>query len=247
MTKDAERFSQKLEELRALGRRSFMRLSVQQIQSVLEDDHLTKEQMQMVYAYLNQMAIEVYDPDTGDSVSSSMKPVRALEAYLEEVDRFSPLSKEEEFLLFDRAAKKDAQAANTLIERYLQTACDLAAEYEDPASKVEVEDLIQEANTGLVMAMTEIRPQKSLALYRVWLLNYVTAFLEERVQNLEELMNADERIVNRMNRLADTIRELEEELGHKPSVEELSAFLELPTEEIRNLLRVAEMDLPSSE
>jgi RNA polymerase primary sigma factor len=97
------------------------------------------------------------------------------------------------------------------------------------------------------MAMTEIRPQKSLALYRVWLLNYVTAFLEERVQNLEELMNADERIVNRMNRLADTIRELEEELGHKPSVEELSAFLELPTEEIRNLLRVAEMDLPSSE
>jgi DNA-directed RNA polymerase specialized sigma subunit len=35
------------------------------------------------------------------------------------------------------------------------------------------------------------------------------------------------------------VRELEEELGHKPSAEELSAFLELPLEDIHGLLRIA--------
>ena len=243
MADEVKLFSQKLEELRALAQRSSMRLSVQQIESVLADTHLTKEQMQMVYTFLDQMAIEVYDTDTGDSYLAAGDRRPALEAYLEELDRLPPLPEDVEYLLFERAAKKDTEAAHTLIERYLQTACDLAAEFEDSHSRVEVEDLIQEANTGLVMAMTEIRSQKSLALYRVWLLNYITAFLEESVKRLEEMMNSDVRIVNRMNRLADTIRELEEELGHKPSVEELSAFLELPSEEIRNLLRVAEMDL----
>ena len=41
-----------------------------------------------------------------------------------------------------------------------------------------------------------------------------------------------------MNKLADTIRELEDELGHKPSVEELSVFLDLSADDIRDLLRV---------
>lgn len=247
MADETKQFSLKLEQLCALGRRSSMRLSVGQIQSALEDTHLTKEQMQMVYTYLDQMAIEVYDPETGDSLSPDIGRRPSLELYLEEIDRLPHLPEDAEYLLFERAAAGDAEAANTLIERYLTTACDLAAEFEETHPKVEVEDLVQEANTGLVMAMTEIKKQKSLALYRVWLLNYITSFLEDSVQRLEEMMNSDVRIVNRMNKLADTVRELEEEMGHKPAVEELSAFLELPSEEIRNLLRVADMDISQEE
>ncbi|MBR1901309.1 MAG: hypothetical protein IJ820_09665, partial [Lachnospiraceae bacterium] len=34
------------------------------------------------------------------------------------------------------------------------------------------------------------------------------------------------------------VHELEEQLEHKPSIEELSAYLDLTTQEIRDLLRV---------
>lgn len=245
MTDTALAFRKKLEELSALARRGSMRLGIAQVQEVLRDTHLTADQMQMVYDYLDQMGIEVTDLDDGDSFSSSGRRP-SLEVYLEEVDRYAALPEHVEYMLFERASEGDKDAAHTLIERYLPTACDLAAEYEDRRSKIEPEDLIQEANTGLVMAVAELKKQDSLAAYRAWLLNYVTSFMEKSVKQLEEMMNSDSRVVNRMNQLADTIRELEEELGHKPSIEELSAFLELPSDEIRNLLRVAGNDLAVS-
>ncbi len=238
MADETERFRGKLDRLCALGRRSGMRLDVQEILDVLEEEHLSADQLQLVYTYLDQMGIVIYDSEMEDALSSGYRR-RSLEVYLEELDRIAALPEDAEYLLFERAAGGDREASNTLIERYLSTVCDLASEYEAAHPMVESEDLIQEANTGLVLAVVALEKESTLAAYRVKLLNSVSAFMEERVKELEEMISSDTRVVNRMNKLADTIRELENEIGHKPSVEELSAFLELPAEEIENLLKVA--------
>ena len=238
MADETERFRGKLDRLCALGRRSGMRLDVQEILDVLEEEHLSADQLQLVYTYLDQMGIVIYDSEMEDALSSGYRR-RSLEVYLEELDRIAALPEDAEYLLFERAAGGDREASNTLIERYLSTVCDLASEYEAAHPMVESEDLIQEANTGLVLAVVALEKESTLAAYRVKLLNSVSAFMEERVKELEEMISSDTRGVNRMNKLADTIRELENEIGHKPSVEELSAFLELPAEEIENLLKVA--------
>ena len=130
-----------------------------------------------------------------------------------------------------------------MIERYLTAACDLASEYESIHPDIETEDLVQEANIALVMSVAQLEKETTLAAYRARLLNRVSSFLDENVKQLEEMLTSDTRVVNRMNQLADTIRELEEQLGHKPSIEEVSAFLELPEEDIRDLLRVGGGDL----
>ena len=238
MADETERFRGKLDRLCALGRRSGMRLDVQEILDVLEEEHLSADQLQLVYTYLDQMGIVIYDSEMEDALSSGYRR-RSLEVYLEELDRIAALPEDAEYLLFERAAGGDREASNTLIERYLSTVCDLASEYEAAHPMVESEDLIQVANTGLVLAVVALEKESTLAAYRVKLLNSVSAFMEERVKELEEMISSDTRVVNRMNKLADTIRELENEIGHKPSVEELSAFLELPAEEIENLLKVA--------
>ena len=238
MADETERFRGKLDRLCALGRRSGMRLDVQEILDVLEEEHLSADQLQLVYTYLDQMGIVIYDSEMEDALSSGYRR-RSLEVYLEELDRIAALPEDAEYLLFERAAGGDREASNTLIERYLSTVCDLASEYEAAHPMVESEDLIQEANTGLVLAVVALEKESTLAAYRVKLLNSVSAFMEERVKELEEMISSDTRVVNRMNKLADTIRELENEIGHKPSVEELSAFLELPAEEIEILLKVA--------
>lgn len=238
MADETERFRGKLDRLCALGRRSGMRLDVQEILDVLEEEHLSADKLQLVYTYLDQMGIVIYDSEMEDALSSGYRR-RSLEVYLEELDRIAALPEDAEYLLFERAAGGDREASNTLIERYLSTVCDLASEYEAAHPMVESEDLIQEANTGLVLAVVALEKESTLAAYRVKLLNSVSAFMEERVKELEEMISSDTRVVNRMNKLADTIRELENEIGHKPSVEELSAFLELPAEEIENLLKVA--------
>ena len=232
------RFREKLNDLCVLGRKSGMRLSVRQIHDAMKQEHLSVEQLQLIYNYLDQMSIEIYDPELSDEASGEGSHRRSLEIYLEELDRFAPLPEDLELQLFDKAAAGDREASHVLIERYLTMVCDLASEFEKERSGVDAEDIVQEANTGLVMAVSGLEKQESLSAYRAYLLNYVTSYLEESVRNLEEMMKSDSRIVNRMNKLADTIRELEDELGHKPSVEELSVFLDLSADDIRELLRV---------
>ena len=242
MADETERFRGKLDRLCALGRRSGMRLDVQEILDVLEEEHLSADQLQLVYTYLDQMGIVIYDSEMEDALSSGYRR-RSLEVYLEELDRFPPLPEETEYLLFEKAAGGDQKARDALIERYLTAACDLASEYESIHPDIETEDLVQEANIALVMSVTQLEKETTLAAYRARLLNRVSSFLDENVKQLEEMLTSDTRVVNRMNQLADTIRELEEQLGHKPSIEEVSAFLELPEEDIRDLLRVGGGDL----
>jgi RNA polymerase primary sigma factor len=46
-------------------------------------------------------------------------------------------------------------------------------------------------------------------------------------------------IAEKVNHINDTVHTLEDELEHKISVDELSAYLEMPAEEIRGILRMA--------
>ena len=67
MAEETKRFREKLSRLCALGGESGMRLSVQQIGEVLKDEHLSLEQLQLIYNYLDQMSID-------QDLSIAMKP-----------------------------------------------------------------------------------------------------------------------------------------------------------------------------
>ena len=116
--------------------------------------------------------------------------------------------------------------------------CDLAGEFDRRESRIDAEDLIQEANIGLLLAMENLEREESLAAYRVKLLNRTAEYLEDSVRQMEEELRGEAKVLSRMNRLAETVHELEEQLEHKPSIEEVSAYLDLTTEEIRDMLRV---------
>lgn len=48
-----------------------------------------------------------------------------------------------------------------------------------------------------------------------------------------------EEVTGKLNKLADSITELTEDLGREVSPEELSVFLDMPLDEIEDLLRIA--------
>ena len=48
-----------------------------------------------------------------------------------------------------------------------------------------------------------------------------------------------EEVTRKLNRLADSITELTEDLGRQITPDELSVYLEMPLEEIEELLRIA--------
>lgn len=72
----------------------------------------------------------------------------------------------------------------------------------------------------------------SPAACQAHLLNCVNQAMEDAIHANEETKKSNEGIVSRVNHLNEAIHNLEEELEHKVSVDELSAYLEMPAAEI---------------
>ena len=63
--------------------------------------------------------------------------------------------------------------------------------------------------------------------------------VSEALEDQQTEKSAGELIADRLNELSDGIKELSGELERQVSVEELSAFMDMPVEEIEDLLKLA--------
>ena len=55
----------------------------------------------------------------------------------------------------------------------------------------------------------------------------------------QDLKDMGDKVAQKVNHLSEAVHNLEEDLEHKVSVDELSAYLDMPVEEIRDILRMA--------
>lgn len=241
-----EEFSAGLDRLRSMAKENGNTLSLQDVKDTYKDLGLAGDKMQMVLTFLEEEGIRITDPDTGETSTNEEEREQSLDLYLAELDKISPLDEIQEKKLFDDAASGDDEARGALIERYLPAVFDLAGEIQErekgKGKDYQPEDLVQEANMALVLAVSELHPEDgdTLAACRVRLLNDVFSRVEHSLEEQESRERSDDRILRRMNRFADAVHTLEAQLERKPSIEEMSAYLEIPEEEIRDLLRVGE-------
>ena len=100
-------------------------------------------------------------------------------------------------------------------------------------------DLIQEGNIGLMLAMETLglraEGQTALDYLKQEIRSAVSAALEEQQTERQ----AGDLLAERLNHLSDGIKKLSDELERKVSLEELSVFMDMPVEEIEDLLKLA--------
>lgn len=259
-------FRQLLGELKEKAEEQGGKISVQEVGAFLEHAGLSGEQMQLVYQYLTDQKIRVEgftdnreapgrfgdhltegtaeeqesaapetasaaEPDGQDHLRS------ALELYLEEVSAVRQIDPLIELEVYHRAAAGDRDAKEQIMSAMLSTVCDLAGEMEQEG--IAPEDLIQEGNMELWMALEELEREETLAAYQARLMNRVGKAMEETLQRSADVRDRDLGMVKKVRRLDEAIRGLKEELGRAPTAEELSAFLDMPLEEILRTLKLA--------
>lgn len=117
-------------------------------------------------------AVEV-EPDIvdlpNDTRRSGVVPYDPLQAYLREIQRYDPLSKEEEHELAVRYQNsKDVEAAYRLVSSNLRLVVKIARDYERAVRSLL--DLIQEGNIGLMEAVKNFDPYRGVRFpsYAVW-------------------------------------------------------------------------------
>ena len=88
--------------------------------------------------------------------------------YLKDIGKGKLLTREEEVALSTRARKGDARARNELIQKNLRLAVSVAKKMQRKGT--DLEDLIQEANIGLMKAVEKFDPTKGFrfSTYAHW-------------------------------------------------------------------------------
>ncbi len=262
-------FREMLTELKAAADQRGGVLTQDEVRGTLKDMPLEENHFQLIYEYLAEQGIRVVesieqsvtehsdlksggtipqenaeklkadadaDPEQEEGAVSE-EDRRGLSFYLDEIAALADGTNEDEIRLVERVRGGDVGAKERLIELYLPLICTMAEEYDEET--IPSEDLIQEGNMGLLDALESLDTLASAAACRVHILNTIRDSMENAVRQGQEQGRMDDGLVRRLNHLNEAVHSLEQDLGRKVSAEEVSAYLEMPVEEIENLMRVA--------
>ena len=242
-----EEFQQKLTELGKLAGENGNRLTVDQVRNFFISMELSEEQYELIFAYLasRQVVVEGYmpaqkgkeeKPKTDLPLSGEEKSF--LKSYQAELERLEYLE-EEELLKLCRQVEEtgDGFAKAKLTEQLLPEVLRLAHDFR--GREVLLGDLVQEGNIGLMLAMENIGLREPGSSPLQYLRQEICHAIAQAVEDDKAEKEAGSLIAERLNHLRDEIKKLTDELERKVSVEELALYMDMPVEEVEDLLKLA--------
>ena len=161
-------------------------------------------------------------------------PVRM---YLKEIGKIPLLSVEDEIELAKRMEAGDNEARKQLAEANLRLVVSIAKRY--VGRGMQLLDLIQEGNLGLIKAVEKFDYRKGykFSTYATW---WIRQAITRSIADQARTIRIPVHMVETINRLIRTQRQLVQELGREPSVEELAARMDLPVERVQEIQKIAQ-------
>ncbi|EEI18813.1 RNA polymerase sigma factor SigA [Lentilactobacillus hilgardii] len=161
-------------------------------------------------------------------------PVRM---YLKEIGRVSLLSADEEINLAKRIESGDEEAKQELAEANLRLVVSIAKRY--VGRGMQFLDLIQEGNMGLMKAVEKFDYRKGFkfSTYATW---WIRQAITRAIADQARTIRIPVHMVETINKLIRIQRQLLQDLGREPLPEEIGAEMDMPTEKVREILKIAQ-------
>ncbi|MEY8336716.1 sigma-70 domain-containing protein [Lachnospiraceae bacterium 62-35] len=151
--------------------------------------------------------------------------------YLEELEEIAVLEPAEEEACLKRLAEGDSSVKKRLIEGNLKKVLAYAREYEGQG--VVMNDLVQEANMALMMAVEGF----SGGDFYGRLEEMVRKALEYAVEEQRQEKNVQEELTARVNVLQQISSLMAKELGREATLKELAEKMKMTEEEIKDIMK----------
>jgi len=157
--------------------------------------------------------------------------------YLKEIGQVPLLTGAEEVMLAKRVEQGDPLASKQLAEANLRLVVSIAKKY--IGRGLSLLDLIQEGNIGLMKAVEKFDWHKGFkfSTYATW---WIRQAITRAIADQARTIRIPVHMVETMNRLARTQRQLVQELGREPTPEEIANEMELEVAKVNHILKISQ-------
>ncbi|MFT8381741.1 MAG: RNA polymerase sigma factor RpoD [Lacticaseibacillus paracasei] len=171
------------------------------------------------------------------SAPSGVKINDPVRMYLKEIGRVSLLTADEEVALALKIEQGDQEAKQRLAEANLRLVVSIAKRY--VGRGMQFLDLIQEGNMGLMKAVEKFDYRKGFkfSTYATW---WIRQAITRAIADQARTIRIPVHMVETINKLIRIQRQLLQDLGREPKPEEIGAEMDMPTEKVREILKIAQ-------
>lgn len=186
----------------------------------------------------NQKHAEEEEVDDRDlSAPTGVKINDPVRMYLKEIGRVPLLTADEEVSLALKIEQGDQEAKQRLAEANLRLVVSIAKRY--VGRGMQFLDLIQEGNMGLMKAVEKFDYRKGFkfSTYATW---WIRQAITRAIADQARTIRIPVHMVETINKLIRIQRQLLQELGKEPTPEQIAEKMEIPTEKVREILKIAQ-------
>jgi RNA polymerase primary sigma factor len=155
--------------------------------------------------------------------------------YLREIGKIPLLTSEEELELAHRVVAGEKRAKDKMAEANMRLVVSIAKRY--VGRGLDLLDLIQEGNTGLLRAVEKFDPDKGFkfSTYATW---WIRQAITRAIADQARTIRIPVHMVETINKLLRTQRRLTQDLNREPTNEEIAKEMDLDVEKVEHIMKI---------
>ena len=155
--------------------------------------------------------------------------------YLREIGKIPLLSAEEELALAKRVSSGEKLAKDKMAEANMRLVVSIAKRY--VGRGLDLLDLIQEGNTGLLRAVEKFDPTKGFkfSTYATW---WIRQAITRAIADQARTIRIPVHMVETINKLLRTQRRLTQKLNREPTNDEIANEMEIDVDKVEHIMKI---------